>query len=342
MRSERRRSTCTRSSGGAWSTGSSRRRGRSAPDPLVVVTSPDDGRRRSTDVDGRRAGAPARHRRRRALARGERWRRRRRRSSSSRATRRSSRRELLAGARSTTHRRERAAATVLSFEPDDARSVRAHRARRRTVTLARDRRGGGRDARRSSRCARSTPRSTSSAPTALWPALDRLDAAQRAGRALPHRLGPPARRVGRSASAVHVGADPAETEGVNTPGRARRGGRRRFATGSTASTCSRASRSSTRGSTWIEPTVSSSPTPSIHPFTVLRGATRVAAGAEVGPHAVVVDATSESGRSSARSVTFAPARCSRRARRPARSSRSRTRDIGERHEGASSLVPRRR
>ena len=36
--------------------------------------------------------------------------------------------------------------------------------------------------------------------------------------------------------------------------------------------------------TWIEPTSSSSPTPSIHPFTILRGATSVAAGAEVGPH----------------------------------------------------------
>ena len=29
----------------------------------------------------------------------------------------------------------------------------------------------------------------------------------------------------------------------------------------------------------------------MHPFTVLRGATRVGAGAQVGPHAVAVDAT---------------------------------------------------
>src|SRR5207253_1089068 len=42
--------------------------------------------------------------------------------------------------------------------------------------------------------------------------------------------------------------------------------------------------------TWIEPDVELEPDSTIHPFTVLRGRTRVAAGAEVGPHAVVVDA----------------------------------------------------
>jgi bifunctional UDP-N-acetylglucosamine pyrophosphorylase / glucosamine-1-phosphate N-acetyltransferase len=42
--------------------------------------------------------------------------------------------------------------------------------------------------------------------------------------------------------------------------------------------------------TWIEPEVELEPDSTIHPFTVLRGKTRVAAGAEVGPHAVVVDA----------------------------------------------------
>ena len=44
------------------------------------------------------------------------------------------------------------------------------------------------------------------------------------------------------------------------------------------------------GSTWIDPTVELEPDCVVHPFTVLRGATRVAAGAEVGPHAVAVDA----------------------------------------------------
>src|SRR6185437_10975472 len=44
-------------------------------------------------------------------------------------------------------------------------------------------------------------------------------------------------------------------------------------------------------STWIEPTVSLAADATIEPFTVLRGATHVSAGATVGPHAVVVDAT---------------------------------------------------
>jgi bifunctional UDP-N-acetylglucosamine pyrophosphorylase/glucosamine-1-phosphate N-acetyltransferase len=43
--------------------------------------------------------------------------------------------------------------------------------------------------------------------------------------------------------------------------------------------------------TWIEPDVELAPDTVVHPFTVLRGATRIAAGAEVGPHAVVVDST---------------------------------------------------
>jgi bifunctional UDP-N-acetylglucosamine pyrophosphorylase / glucosamine-1-phosphate N-acetyltransferase len=43
-------------------------------------------------------------------------------------------------------------------------------------------------------------------------------------------------------------------------------------------------------STWIDPQVELDPDAVIHPFTVLRGRTKVAAGAEVGPHAVAVDA----------------------------------------------------
>jgi bifunctional UDP-N-acetylglucosamine pyrophosphorylase / glucosamine-1-phosphate N-acetyltransferase len=43
-------------------------------------------------------------------------------------------------------------------------------------------------------------------------------------------------------------------------------------------------------STWIEADVALEPDSVVHPFTVLRGTTRVAQGAEIGPHAVVVDA----------------------------------------------------
>jgi bifunctional UDP-N-acetylglucosamine pyrophosphorylase / glucosamine-1-phosphate N-acetyltransferase len=42
--------------------------------------------------------------------------------------------------------------------------------------------------------------------------------------------------------------------------------------------------------TWIDAGVAIEPDALIHPFTVLRGATRIAAGAEIGPHAVAVDA----------------------------------------------------
>jgi bifunctional UDP-N-acetylglucosamine pyrophosphorylase/glucosamine-1-phosphate N-acetyltransferase len=43
--------------------------------------------------------------------------------------------------------------------------------------------------------------------------------------------------------------------------------------------------------TWIEPDVELAADAVVHPFTVLRGTTRVGAGAEVGPHVVAVDAT---------------------------------------------------
>jgi bifunctional UDP-N-acetylglucosamine pyrophosphorylase/glucosamine-1-phosphate N-acetyltransferase len=43
-------------------------------------------------------------------------------------------------------------------------------------------------------------------------------------------------------------------------------------------------------STWIEPGVQIEPDAVVHPFTVLRGSTCVREGAEVGPHAVAVDA----------------------------------------------------
>lgn len=41
--------------------------------------------------------------------------------------------------------------------------------------------------------------------------------------------------------------------------------------------------------TWIDASVELEPDVVVHPFTVLRGATTVAAGAEIGPHAVAVD-----------------------------------------------------
>jgi bifunctional UDP-N-acetylglucosamine pyrophosphorylase/glucosamine-1-phosphate N-acetyltransferase len=43
-------------------------------------------------------------------------------------------------------------------------------------------------------------------------------------------------------------------------------------------------------STWIDPDVELEPDSTVHPFTVLRGRTTVARGAEIGPHVVAVDA----------------------------------------------------
>jgi bifunctional UDP-N-acetylglucosamine pyrophosphorylase / glucosamine-1-phosphate N-acetyltransferase len=43
-------------------------------------------------------------------------------------------------------------------------------------------------------------------------------------------------------------------------------------------------------STWIDPQVKLEPDAVVHPFTVLRGGTRVLRGAEVGPHVVAIDA----------------------------------------------------
>jgi bifunctional UDP-N-acetylglucosamine pyrophosphorylase / glucosamine-1-phosphate N-acetyltransferase len=43
-------------------------------------------------------------------------------------------------------------------------------------------------------------------------------------------------------------------------------------------------------STWIDPEVELEPDAVVHPFTVLRGSTRIGAGVEIGPHAVAIDA----------------------------------------------------
>ena len=43
--------------------------------------------------------------------------------------------------------------------------------------------------------------------------------------------------------------------------------------------------------TWIDAGVTLEPDVVVHPFTVLRGSTSVAAGAEIGPHAVAIDAS---------------------------------------------------
>ena len=184
------------------------------------------------------------------------------------------------------HAREAAGATVLSFIPGDARSygriVRGPDGTVEGIVEAGD----------------ATPEQLAIqecnssiyvfCAELLWPALERLE---------PHNvqgelyLTDAVRDlVARGERVVaHVAADPAETEGVNT----------RVELAAAASTLrDRINREhmlagvgiTDPGSTWIEPQVTIEADAVILPFTVLRGTTSVATGAEVGSHVVAIDA----------------------------------------------------
>jgi len=123
----------------------------------------------------------------------------------------------------------------------------------------------------------------------LWPALDRLRPANAQGELY---LTDAVRDLVESGASVgaHVATDPDETEGVNT---------RVELAAAAAALRDRINEAHMLAgvaitdppTTWIEPGVELEPDAVVHPFTVLRGATRVAAGAEIGPHAVAIDAT---------------------------------------------------
>jgi bifunctional UDP-N-acetylglucosamine pyrophosphorylase/glucosamine-1-phosphate N-acetyltransferase len=184
------------------------------------------------------------------------------------------------------HRGSDAAATVLSFVPDDIRTygriVRDEKGDLVTIVEASDAtlvQLGLREANSSIYVFRAD---------ALWPALDGLSPANAQGELYltdaVRGIVEAGLRVG-----VHVAPDPAETEGVNS---------RVELADATAALRDRINREHMLAgvtivdppSTWIEPTVTFEPDAVVHPFTVLRGATTVAAGAEVGPHVVAVDA----------------------------------------------------
>jgi bifunctional UDP-N-acetylglucosamine pyrophosphorylase/glucosamine-1-phosphate N-acetyltransferase len=185
-----------------------------------------------------------------------------------------------------THRREGAAATVLSFRPSDPREY-------------------GRIIRDESGAVREIVEAGDATPAQLaidevnsaiyvfdadrvWPALDRIDSSNRQGElyltdAVRH-LVDNGERV-----AAYVAPDPIEAEGVNT--------RAELAAAGVALRDRINEAHMLAGvtivdpqTTWIEADVELEPDSTIHPFTVLRGKTRVAAGAVVGPHAVAVDA----------------------------------------------------
>ena len=189
--------------------------------------------------------------------------------------------ELLA-----THRRADAAATVLSFVPADARSY---------GRIVRDATGN------LSRIVEASDASPAELDlsevnssiyvfrgTQLWPALGRLEPHNAQGELyLTDTLG--FLVEDGALVAVHVAPDPTEVDGVNT---------RLDLANAAAVLRERINRDHMLAgvtivdpaTTWIEATVELAADTVIHPFTVLRGITEVAAGAEIGPHAVVIDA----------------------------------------------------
>jgi bifunctional UDP-N-acetylglucosamine pyrophosphorylase / glucosamine-1-phosphate N-acetyltransferase len=184
------------------------------------------------------------------------------------------------------HAREDAAVTILSIEPD------------RALPYGRIVRGvdGGVQAIVEERDATPEQRSIRELNTsiyvfdaeALWSALDRLEAHNAQGElyltdTIAHIVGGGAR-----AAAVQA-ADATETIGINN--------RAELALAAAALRDRVNERHMLAGvtivdppTTWIDAGVRLEPDVVIHPFTVLRGATSVASGSEIGPHTVVIDA----------------------------------------------------
>jgi bifunctional UDP-N-acetylglucosamine pyrophosphorylase / glucosamine-1-phosphate N-acetyltransferase len=185
-----------------------------------------------------------------------------------------------------THRGEGAAATVLSFEPPEpgayGRIVRNADGALEAIVEAGD----------ASEDELALHEVNSSiyvfAADKLWPALDRLRPENAQGELY---LTDTVRELvaGGERVAVHIAEDPAEAEGVNTRAELAaaaavlrdRINREHMLAGATIVD---------PASTWIDPSVELEPDSTIQPFTVLRGGTRVARGAEVGPHVVAADA----------------------------------------------------
>ena len=185
------------------------------------------------------------------------------------------------------HRRESSSVTVLSFEPDSplpyGRILRDDSGALRAIVEERD----------ASPAERAITELNGSIyvfdADALWGAIERLDADNAQGELyLTDTIAHVVEAGGKAA--VHRSPDPVAPIGVNT--------RVELAT---AAAVLRARVNEAHmlagativdpSSTWIEPTVTLAEDVVIEPFTVLRGATSIAEGAHVGPHAVVTDAT---------------------------------------------------
>jgi bifunctional UDP-N-acetylglucosamine pyrophosphorylase/glucosamine-1-phosphate N-acetyltransferase len=185
-----------------------------------------------------------------------------------------------------THRHEGAAATVLTFEPPDPRAY---------GRVVRDRRGR---VARIVEASDATPeeaelREVNSsiyvfASEKLWPALERLQAHNAQGELyLTDVIG---FLVGDGEYvAIHVAPDPIEAEGINT--------RAELAEAAAALRDRINEAHMLAGvtivdpqTTWIEANTELEPDTTVHPFTYLRGATKVARGAEILAGVVAVDA----------------------------------------------------
>jgi len=184
------------------------------------------------------------------------------------------------------HRASGATATVLSFEPSDARAygriVRGGDGRLEQIVEYAD----------ADESRRAIPEVNSSiyvfAADKLWPALDRIQPVNAQGELY---LTDAVRLLvdGGEEVAVFKAPDADEVEGVNT---------RAELADAAAFLRARVNEEHMLAgvtivdpqTTWIDPEVELEPDSTIHPFTILRGTTRVAAGAEIGPHAVAVDA----------------------------------------------------
>jgi len=184
------------------------------------------------------------------------------------------------------HRSATAAATVLSFEPPDARAygriVRDGSGRLKAIVEDAD----ADDAQRAIREVNSSIYVFEA--DKLWPVLERIEPANAQGE---FYLTDAVRLLveGGEEVVVFKAPDADEVEGVNT---------RAELADAAAFLRARVNRQHMLAgvtivdpqTTWIDPDVELEPDSTIHPFTVLRGRTRVAAGAEVGPHVVADDA----------------------------------------------------
>ncbi len=185
-----------------------------------------------------------------------------------------------------THEREAAAATVLSFEPGDTRSYgRVVRSEDGTVAAIVEAGDATPEELELAECNSSIYVFRTEL---LWPALERLEPHNAQGELyLTDAVRDLVERGERVVA--HVADDPDETEGVNTRvelAAAAAALRDRINTAHMLAGVSILD----PASTWIEPDVTLEPDAVVHPFTVLRGVTSVAAGAQIGPHAVALDA----------------------------------------------------